>query len=297
MADLARVARPWLLSLRRPIQTPTAKATPYIGLGLGYSRGVSNHQRPKSRGRFNESESASDRRKRESNTQARAATAHYLFPHTVVPPPLWRFPRSPAKFAQLVWLLTRNRVAALAELVAVYIMSVRAGWPRFAAKKRASIPAAKALHAQMSEAAAVGDKETLRRICTYELFQTLGGAIDARPARTRTEWELVRYTDTLRYPRVADFRVSFTNDMRVLKQVVVSISSVQRLTRYYEDGRPVPGTGRERHMVEHLVLQAPVADGTFEAGPWQIWGTLPEMPFEKIRDDDLMFREYMARGR
>lgn len=82
----------------------------------------------------------------------------------------------------------------------------------------------------------------------------------------------------------------------MVKQVVVSISSVQRLTRYSDDdGRPVPGSGRERHMIEHLVLQAFVADGSFEAGPWKIWGTLPEMPFERIRDDDIIFKEAMGR--
>ncbi|KAI0454068.1 hypothetical protein F5B21DRAFT_477376 [Xylaria acuta] len=320
MADLARMARPWLLSLRPPVRAPApAAVSPY--LGLGYSRGIS--ATTASRGRVPEvrvskatraatktDKKSAAKRLKEKDAQAHAMAA-FLLPFTIVPPPIWRFPRSPSKFAQMVWLLARNRAVALGFLVGVYFLSMGRkglgfGWPRFRAGRKASIPAAKALHAQMSEAAAAGDRDTLRRICSAELFQTLAGAIDSRPRHTRTEWELVRYDGPLRYPRVADFRVMYQpagagGGMRVLKQAVVSISSVQRLTRYYDDddangngGQKVPGGERERHMMEHLVLQAVVEDGTFETGPWKIWGTLPEMSFETIRDDHILYTGAIA---
>ncbi|RWA04464.1 hypothetical protein EKO27_g10644, partial [Xylaria grammica] len=64
-----------------------------------------------------------------------------------------------------------------------------------------------------------------------------------------------------------------------------------RLTRYADKagGAVVPGSGRERHMTEYIVLQAPVAEDTFEAEPFKIWGTLSEMSYETMRDDAALF--------
>ncbi|KAF2968695.1 hypothetical protein GQX73_g4884 [Xylaria multiplex] len=295
MAELARIARPWLL-LRSPRQLPMRIASPY--LGLGYSgRGVST--RPSKRGGI----TAGRDRQRDREMQMNAMSS-FLLPYTIVPPPLWRFPLSPVTFSKMVWMLAKNRAVAWGSLLGVYFVSMRKkgfGWPLFKANKRSCIPAAKALHVQMSEAVALGDKETLRRICTTELFQTLAGAIDSRPPGVRTEWELVRYDNKLVYPRLTDFRVTYQpgpsgKGMLLIKQAVVSISSVQRLTRYDEanGGQRIPGSERERYMTEHLVLQAGVKDGTFESEPWKIWGTLPEMSYETMRDDTAMYQEAMA---
>ncbi|KAI0487671.1 hypothetical protein F4859DRAFT_266541 [Xylaria cf. heliscus] len=306
MAGLARTARPWLLSLRRP-----PAATPYHNLGLGLSissiRGISATTTRGARTPTNKELNAlKTQRKREKENQNNAMVG-LLLPFTIVPPPLSRFPRSPVKFAQMVWAIAKNRAQVLGSLVALYAMSMPKGrvigLPRFKARKRACVPAAKSLHVQMSEAVAAGDKDTLRRVCVSELFVTLAGAIDSRPPRLRTEWELVRYDNPLRYPRIADFRVlqqPYGGHLRIIKQAVVSISSVQRLTRYYEtpggELTPVPGTGRERHMVEHIVLHAIVDENTYETGPWKLWGTLPEMSYERIRDDEVLIQEAMARN-
>jgi protein MBA1 len=218
-----------------------------------------------------------------------------------VTPPITRFPlSSPSKLAHMIWLVAKNRAMTWGSLLGIYFISSQKNgfsWPPFRANKGSCIPAAKALHAQMSEATAVADKETLRRICAGELFQNLAGGIDSRPPGIRTEWELVRYDSKWRYPRLADFRVSYQpmgsskSGMRLLKQAVVSISSVQRLVRYDETkgGALVPGSERERHMLEHVVLQSIVDQKTFESGPWKVWGNLPEMPYETIRDDADMF--------
>lgn len=159
--------------------------------------------------------------------------------------------------------------------------------PRFKFHKSSVVPTAKALHVRMSEAMAAGDKETLRSICTPELFETLAATIDSRPHGVRASWELVRYTYPLRYPRIADWRVGYqplsNNDMKIVKQVVVSIASVQRIARYDDtaNGAMIPGSERTRQMIEHIVMQAIVEKDTYINGPWKIWGTLPESTYEE----------------
>ncbi|KAI0431789.1 hypothetical protein F5Y09DRAFT_303804 [Xylaria sp. FL1042] len=292
MADLARIARPWLFSLRQQPLRASRIPSPY--LGLGYSRSISatacrSFTRPIKK----------DRRQMVKQITPEST---FLLPYTVVPPPVWRFPLNPIKFTQMVWFLAKNRLVSLGAVLGVYMISMAKPtrgyrWPVFRTRKRAAVPTAKALHVQMSEAVAAGDKETLRRVCTTELFQTLAGAIDARPRNVRAEWELVRYEDKLVYPRLADFRVSYqAGSAKLVKQAVVSISSVQRLTRYDDarGGEVVPGSGRDRHMTEHIVLQAEIHDKTYAAGPWKIWGTLSEMSYEDMCEERAMFDEVMA---
>ncbi|KAI1362435.1 hypothetical protein F5Y08DRAFT_274563 [Xylaria arbuscula] len=298
MAGLARVARPWLLPpLRRPIRAP-AIAPPH--LRPGYSRGI---KAVDSRG----GAKPQVQQNQDKQNTRRVGSLNFLLPYTIVPPPIWRFPLSPTKFAHMVYLLAKNRLVAFGSLVGLYMVSItkpsgKYGMPQFRARRSAAVPAAKALHLQMSEAVAAGDKETLRRVCNKEFFVTLAGAVDARPRGQRAEWELVRYEDKLRYPRLADFRVMYQpgasgsrKGMHLVKQAVVSISSVQRIARYDGGGKggdaKIPGSEREQHMMEHIVLQAEVNEKTWTTGPWQIWGTLPEMPYEKIRNDEALVRE------
>ncbi|KAI1349910.1 hypothetical protein F5Y01DRAFT_287404 [Xylaria sp. FL0043] len=303
MAELARIARlrPWLFAPR----TSAIPSPPYLGLGYSHSRrsisataacrGSAAHSygQQKSRG------TQVRRQPREQGQQKAAEVmSSFLLPYTIVPPPIWRFPANPITFAKMIYLLARNRAVSLAARLGVYFVSMEKPsgkgyqWPSFRPRKRAAIPTAKALHVQMSEAVASGDKETLRRICMPELFQTLAGAIDARPSNVRHEWELVRYVNKWYYPRLSDFRVTYQNgrNAKLVKQAVVSIASVQRLTRY-DDGQGSPPAARERHMVEHIVLQAEVHDKTFVTEPWRVWGTLPEMSYETIVEDQALLRE------
>ncbi|KAI1198290.1 hypothetical protein F5X97DRAFT_323662 [Nemania serpens] len=314
MADLARIcSRQWLLSPRQLIRTPAASSS-CLGFrhSLGQRRDISTTTacRSAKRDRYTRPRKPS-KSSQTGQLAAHEATASLLLPLTIVPPPIWRFPRSPINFGRMVWLLAKNRFQNLMSTMGVYFVSLPAkgfSRPLFRAGKRASIPAAKALHAQMSEAVAAGDKDTLRRVCTPELFQTFAAAIDARPRGVRSEWELVRYENRLRYPRIADFRVTYkprsAGGLGLVKQAVVSISSVQRLARYDDargggggGGQLVPGSERERHLTEHVVLQANVRDGTFEAEPWKVWGTLPEMTYETMRDDIATYTEFASTQR
>lgn len=217
-----------------------------------------------------------------------------LLPMTLVAPPIWRYPREPTKFLDMLWTHLKTRLQTMWALASMKMISqprIIFSKPKFQFGKAAVVPTAKALHVAMSEAMAVGDKETLRSICTPELFQTLAAAIDGRPPGTRAEWELVRYEHRWWYPRLADWRVGYqpmsNNDMKLLKQAVVSIASVQRIARYdfAKGGVKIAGSERVRHMTEHLVLQSQMDKQTYEAQPWKIWGTLPESTYETYKSD------------
>ncbi|KAI1176355.1 hypothetical protein F4777DRAFT_546721 [Nemania sp. FL0916] len=321
MADLTRIARPWLTSLRHhqpmPILIRTTAASPHHAhahaLGALVRRGITTT--PACYG----STRAYDRDNKRAQKQRMSSygtQTSLLLPYTIVPPPLQRFPRSPIKAFELLWLLIRNRTLAWWSTFGVVLQSMGAatnrkaaearqgkktrGWfarPLFKARRRACVPDAKAMHIKMCEAVAAGDKETLRQICTGELYRSLAGAVDARPQGQKAKWELVRYDRAWRYPRIADFRVMAqrlnggTAEVQLTKQVVVSISSVQRLSRVDADRLPVPGADRERRMLEHIVLRAHVDDDSYVTGPWKIWGTLPEMTLEKMQEDDALYKD------
>ncbi|KAI5917534.1 hypothetical protein F4810DRAFT_704845 [Camillea tinctor] len=218
--------------------------------------------------------------------------ATFLIPMTLVAPPIWRYPRHPMKFLHMAWLNIQNRFKSAYSTLGIWFTSsekMLRTWPRFKLDRASAVPVAKALHVQMSEAMAAGDKEALRHICAPELFKTLGSTIDSRPKGMRSEWELVRYEKTWYYPRIADFRVTYQplmqgRGMRLIKQAVVSICSVQRLTRCLGDAK-IPGTERMRELTEHIVLHSEVNPRTFESGPWRIWGNLSEMTYEEYLND------------
>ncbi|RYP07166.1 hypothetical protein DL764_002713 [Monosporascus ibericus] len=238
------------------------------------------------------------------------ANVSFLLPTTLVAPPLWRYPRQPSKFVHMLWLHLKARFDAFKSLVGFKVMSapkLLMSRPRFKAQRASAIPTAKALHVQMSEAFAAGDRESLRSICSTELHRSLVEAIDARPRGVRTEWELVKYDKTWYYPRLADWRIAMlprqTGGMTTIKQAVVSISSVQRLARYDDTkgGAKINGSERVRHMLEHIVLQADINDKTYEHGPWRLWGTIPESTYEsylqEIADSQVAFSEDQRQAR
>ena len=220
-------------------------------------------------------------------------------PVTLVAPPIWRYPRQPSKFFHMLYLHLRAKFDTLLTLVGFKFTSSEswASRPRFKAVRSNAIPTAKAMHARMNEAFAAGDREALRAICTPDLHRNLAGAIDARPRGIRTEWELVGYEQRWYYPRLADWRVAVVprpdGRYRSMKQAVVSIASVQRIARYDDSpagaGQMVPGSERLRHMLEHIVLQAEIDPNTYQAGPWKIWGTIPESTYEGYLEEQLNF--------
>lgn len=287
-----RISRPWLLSplLRGRTPSPILFGL-YRTISTTPPRPYAARRAPKKTKLLR---SASGN-KRDEMSQFQSNMT-FMLPETLVAPPLSRYPRSPTKFFGMLWLHARARAQSLWAVISLKITSqpkILTTKPQFQFHKSATIPTAKALHVRMSEALAAGDKDTLRSICTPELYVTLAATVDGRAKGTRTEWELVRYDQKWRYPRVADWRVGYQplhdGGMRLLKQVVVSIASVQRIARYDDNadggGRKIPDSERVRHMTEHLVLQAEVDGTTFEARPWRIWGTLSEATYESYKTE------------
>lgn len=202
---------------------------------------------------------------------------------TYVTPPIGRYPFS----FNFTWTLTKRRF-----LDAMSVFLFRWGSkpaflkaPVWKVKRSAIITQAKALHRTMGEALAAGDKAALRQTCVPRLASKLSSAIDARRRGTRKSWELVRYNQSLRYPRLADHKLRVTvhpqhKNLPAVYQAVVTIASRQRLVEYDDSktgaGKAVPGSEKEVDLVENVVLMSLVDPDTYEQGPWMIWGTMNE---------------------
>jgi protein MBA1 len=70
-----------------------------------------------------------------------------------------------------------------------------------------------------------------------------------------------------------------------IRQVVVRISSRQKLTRYKADGSIVPNTGKEKDVTEYFVIQKNMRGG--KEGEWTVWGTTEETDLDKFQAEQL----------
>ncbi|KAK8099363.1 uncharacterized protein PG998_012604 [Apiospora kogelbergensis] len=208
----------------------------------------------------------------------------FLLPQTFVTPPFWRYPKSPIKFLQMVWHVNYTRIFNYASLLLFKVASMPnyKTRPRFKVRRQVILPAAKAMHLEMNEALARGDKETLRRVCTYEYYQKLAGIIDSRPRGYRAEWELVKYRSALTYPRIAEHKIGLmptaSGTQKAYCQAIVSIASVQRVVRHIPKGKTTEPVVTEKPMLEHL-----------------IWGTLQESTLESYLESKET-AEWMAKN-
>lgn len=278
MAELARLSRPWLLASIRA-HGPLLRA-PLIARSFGstssYAKVGTRHGPSR----------------QEKMPQLRQPT--FLLPGTLVTPSFRNFPTSPAEFGGFVWYIFRTRLQALGANIGAKIMSMDRlllSRPKLKLGRAQAVPAAKALHAQMSEAVAAADVATIRRVCLPELADSLIESIQSRPRGIRYAWTLVKYNSTTTYPRLADFRavtmpVQGSTQNQILKQAVVSISSTQKIARYDDTkgGALVPGSERAVDLVEHIVLQAPVSMRNWTSEPWKIWGTINESTYQDALD-------------
>ncbi|KAI1322649.1 hypothetical protein F5Y16DRAFT_386015 [Xylariaceae sp. FL0255] len=296
-ADLARISRPWLLSALRQ-----QASKPNTAVSLSRSSLFIRHAATSNR-RSHMAERSANSAQNDRQQQLAGAMA-MLLPSTIVPPPMSRWPRNFSQLSHFLYILSANRLINLRSTLGIWFLSATGGklrWPRPKLKlqRSSAIPAAKALHQQMYEAAAAGDKDSLRRFCSMEWVQHLANGIDRRPKHIKSEWELVEYTNKWKYPRLADFRTGYqpigTTGMRLVKQAVVSISSVQRLSRYdvKKKGERLVG-GDEKEMIEHVVIQSVIDEQTWECGPWRVWGVLPEQTYEQMANDRKLFQEVMG---
>ncbi|ORY67695.1 uncharacterized protein BCR38DRAFT_427923 [Pseudomassariella vexata] len=305
--QVARLLQPWLrisltqrpassiLAARSRLLVNTRPSTPQTRLSLPSTietrRSYAAPRKPKKKPEYKRRRTTADRSELTLDQNA----ISYLLPATLVAPPFWQWSKNPSIFLRYGWQAVRNRVMNL-----VYRMVFRytskeklLSRPRWKANRSAVIPAAKALHLQMNDAVAKGDKETLRQICTSELHHTLAGMIDSRPKGQRAEWQLLKYKSGLGvYPRLTDDKLALqpvpgAQENKLVRQVVVTIRSEQRMARYddLKGGVLIPGSEKVRSLEEHFVLVTSISQRTWEQAPWKIWGTLPTSTLESYTEE------------
>jgi len=132
----------------------------------------------------------------------------------------------------------------------------------------------------MYEAFAEGDVRTLRSLCTDGIYDSFRARIGSRARGEKVVWELVRYNKRAKV--VSNRAANLPIEGAALRQAVVRICSTQRLTRYAPNGKLVKGTGKEKDVVEYVVIQRKYWQ--WKEGEWQIWGTTEETTLEEAED-------------
>jgi protein MBA1 len=133
----------------------------------------------------------------------------------------------------------------------------------------------------MYTAFAEGDAATLRKICLDGIYETFRARIAARKEGEKMEWEMLGYNT--RSGLVSHRAARLQVEGAAIRQAVVRITSKQKLTRWVRNEkelRLVNGTGREKVVVEYVVLQKRM-DG-WKEGDWMVWGTTEETELEDL---------------
>lgn len=145
--------------------------------------------------------------------------------------------------------------------------------PRAQLTRSKIVPSAKSLHQRLGEAMAAGDKDALREICTPRLFETLSATISRRKASEKLTWELLRYNGS---PKIVSHKVAIMPPVGkgpVVQQVVVAISSTQKLGKVKKaTGEPVAGGVRLQKQTEYFVMSRQFDPKTWAPKKWIVWG-------------------------
>jgi mitochondrial protein MBA1 len=149
---------------------------------------------------------------------------------------------------------------------------------------------AKALHRQLNEAIAAGDRMALREVAAHTLAQRLITTVDRRPRDApRKAWELVQYTGRV---RIVDFKFVPQPGMTLaFVQAVVAIPSKQRLTEY--DGE---GATKERavNQTDYVCMMQVVDFTTYKELGWKILAVLPEQKAEQVKASWELMKDMMG---
>ncbi|KAG5935360.1 hypothetical protein E4U53_000453, partial [Claviceps sorghi] len=171
--------------------------------------------------------------------------------------------------------------------------------PRWKARRGRIAPTAKAMHREMLEAFAAGDKPALHRLCLGEFARKLCAAIDRRDPRLGVRFALLRYNARLLYPRLLSHQIHQVNPFdaaRMTEQAVVAVASTQQASRVdAATGETVPGSLKVQDKVEYVVLSRQVNAKTFEASPWRLWGTTSPTTLEAYLQEKAVIEREQAR--
>lgn len=169
-----------------------------------------------------------------------------------------------------------------ASLLVIKVASPQAGkrWYHKSYKlSRSSIlPIAQQLHVDMYTAFAAGDLHSLKSLCTEGIYESFRARISNRAKGEKVEWELLKYVGS---PKLVSDRAAMIPGMEgmVIRQAVVRVRSLQRLTREVE-GKRVEGTGEEKQVEEYVVVQQKLEK--WKAGGWKVWGTTRSTRLEDV---------------
>lgn len=97
------------------------------------------------------------------------------------------------------------------------------------------------------------------------------------------QWELVKYNKRAKIVSNRGGRLPIEGG--AIRQAVVRICSRQKLTRWTRVkgvDQIVPGSGKEKDVIEYVVLQKKYE--AWNSGDWQIWGTTQETKVEDLED-------------
>ena len=125
------------------------------------------------------------------------------------------------------------------------------------------------------------DVRKIRRLCTEGLRDQLIPLIINRQQNQYARWEIKGAWPHIKSRVVSNQVANLPRDNCSIRQAVVKISSQQRILRYDELGdgtrQLVLGSDKWEPMMEYLVLQKRIIDGTEEA--WRIWGMVEESSY------------------
>lgn len=181
------------------------------------------------------------------------------------------------------WKLIKHRVIKrIKDFLPLIYIKYKNRTPRPKLRLFATGATALGLYKQMYQALAEGDSETIKEICAEGLRDNMLARIHARKPGETLRWKIVEEP----WPRVVSSRgtpISGKRFDRWIRQAVVRIESLQKLTRYDKDGKVISDKPA-RVVVEYLVIQRKTWDG--EERPWKIWGTIKETTIEDVEAEE-----------
>lgn len=186
--------------------------------------------------------------------------------------------KRPGTFSKDFYKLMRKRLLTHArDVFSIWYFKWMMPKPRPIIRLRATRSVAIGLQRQLYQAFAAGDVSTLKEICGEGLYNTMVARIHNRKPGERMVWEMVKEKGS----KVVSHRATPLHMREAgIRQAVVRIKSVQKLTRYDAEGKMVAGSGKEKEVVEYVVVQKRCWLG--KEYPWKIWGTTEETTIEAL---------------
>ncbi|KAJ0160462.1 hypothetical protein CTA2_7933 [Colletotrichum tanaceti] len=275
---------------------PTAKriaAAPGAVAMRGYA-GKANPADLRLSTRLNKQFALKDNNHSASEMEKTMSMVYMMLPGTFVPVPFSQLDKSPKALWEYTVARIKQRAKDFATVIGAKISSMPTWFtrPRAQLERAKIVPEAKALHQRLGEAIAAGNKDTLRDICTPRLFETLSATVSRRPSNEKVTWQLLRY---IGQPRIVSHKVAVLPPIGkspVIQQVVVAISSAQRLGKVYKTNKKeIKDSLRVQNQTEYVVLSRQFDPKTWEPKKWVVWGNTKPTTLKEWRLEEKGMRQ------